>query len=148
MRSPVDFFTSTSSSRRNARATPRAVTGWRPMRASGRAASAPRAALNAGTNDGMRRGLVTFERLPADEGRAPHEDVPGQRPPGSNPVDESGLLEELHRRRHHARRLERIVGVGKTADVRQLDERGLAGGLVPSRDAGVRRAESRAPMRS
>ena len=145
MRSPVARFASTSSSRRKARATSRAVTACRPSRASGRVDSLDERGLE-GRHEGRVRGLaVPLEGRPADEGAAAEEHPPRDGRPAAEPVEEARALEQVHRRGHHARRLERVVPLGVAADVGQLDELRLAGRLVPPGDPGVRGAEVERP---
>ena len=92
------------------------------------------------------RGLaVALEGEAPDEGAAAQEQPARDRGPRAEPVEEARVLEQVHRRGHHARRLERVVPPGVAADVGQLDELRLAGRLVPPGDPGVRGAEVERP---
>ena len=146
MRSPVARFTSASSSRRKARG--HLARGDRVPADAGERARATRstsAALKVGTKAGCAASrLRSSARRPM---RAAGRGTAGRATGGHAPSrsSEPRLLEQVDGRRHHARRLERIVPPGDPADVGQLDELRLAGRLVPAGDAGVRGAEVERP---
>ena len=88
---------------------------------------------------------VALEGRAPDERATAQEHPPRDRGPAPQAVEEARVLEEVHRRGHHARRLERVVPLRAAADVGQLDELRLAGRLVPARDPRVRGAEVERP---
>ena len=99
-----------------------------------------------GRHEGRVHGLaVALEGRTPDEGATAEEHPARDRRPAPQPVEEARLLEQVHRRGHHARRLERVVPLGVAADVGQLDELRLARRLVPAGDPGVRGAEVERP---
>ncbi len=97
-------------------------------------------------HEGRVRGLaVPLEGRPPDEGAAAEEHPAGDRGPAPEAVEDARLLQQVHRRRHHARGLERVVPLGVAADVGELHELRLARRLVPPGDPGVRGAEVERP---
>src|SRR5262249_37525601 len=86
-----------------------------------------------------------FQGLAPDERPPAQEEVLGQGTPAPQPVDQPGPLDQVHRRRHEAWGLQRVLALGLAANLGQLDELRLADSLVPERDAGVGRSEVKSP---
>ena len=98
-----------------------------------------------GRSEGRVRDVeVALERALADERALAEEESAGERRPAAQPVDEPGPLEDVYGRRHHARRLQRVVALGVAADRSELDEPRLAR-LVAAGDPGIGGAEIQGP---
>jgi hypothetical protein len=93
----------------------------------------------------VRHAVVAIEGRPADEGLPSQEGPPFERRPATDPVQETGTVDQVDGGRDEARGLERLAVGAAPADGRKLHEARPAKVVVPAGDPGVRGPEIERP---